>query len=141
MSQDLSERLRTLIDALPLKPGMRVLEIGCGPGAAAREVARRIGDGHIVAIDRSAAAVKQAKAGDDVGGRISVRQSTAEAFQLEKNEPPFDLAFAFRVGALDGRHPKAGEEARARIKTALKPGGRLFIDGGDPLREIDLSGD
>ncbi|MER8437086.1 class I SAM-dependent methyltransferase [Mesorhizobium sp. M1312] len=33
---------------------MRVLEIGCGPGAAAREIARRIGDGHVLAIDRSA---------------------------------------------------------------------------------------
>jgi hypothetical protein len=24
------------------------------------------------------------------------------------------------------------------IQAALKPGGRLFIDGGDPLWEIDL---
>ncbi|MDO1559779.1 methyltransferase domain-containing protein [Brevundimonas sp. 2R-24] len=138
MSQELSDRLRILVDALPLKTGMRVLEIGCGPGAAAREVARRIEEGQVLAIDRSAAAVRQAQAGGDVGGKLSVRQASAETFELEDGEAPFDLAFAFRVGALDGRHPKAGEAARARIRAALKPGGRLFIDGGDPLREIDL---
>jgi len=53
MSNALSKRLRAVVDALPLQEGMRVLEIGCGPGAAAREVARRIGGGHVHAIDRS----------------------------------------------------------------------------------------
>lgn len=138
MSERLSDRLRALIDALPLKPGMHVLEIGCGPGAAAREVARRIGDGRVTAIDRSAAAVRQGQAGDDVGRRLSFRRAEAEPFALEPGEPRFDLAYAFRVGALDGRHPEAEAAARACIRAALKPGARLFIDGGDPLREIRL---
>jgi protein-L-isoaspartate O-methyltransferase len=43
---DLSPRLAAIVEALPLRPGLRVLEIGCGPGAAARAVARRIGDVH-----------------------------------------------------------------------------------------------
>lgn len=139
MSERLSDRLRALVDALPLAPGMNVLEIGCGPGAAAREVARRIGDGCVLAVDRSAAAVRQGRAGDDVGGRLRFRRAEAETFALEPGEPRFDLAFAFRVGALDGRHPETGEAARARIRAALKPGARLFIDGGDPLREIALN--
>ena len=50
----------------------------------------------------------------------------------------FDLAFAVRVGALDGRHPELEARARQRIADALTPHGRLFIDGGDPLREIRL---
>jgi SAM-dependent methyltransferase len=138
MSERLSDRLRALVDALPLAPGMNVLEIGCGPGAAAREVARRIGDGRVLAVDRSAAAVRQGQAGDDVGGRLSFRRAEAGTFALAPDEPRFDLAFAFRVGALDGRHPDAEEAARARIRAALKPGAPLFIDGGDPLREIKL---
>jgi protein-L-isoaspartate O-methyltransferase len=42
MPNALSPRLAAIVDALPLKPGMRVLEIGCGPGAAARVIARRL---------------------------------------------------------------------------------------------------
>nr|WP_287052844.1 methyltransferase domain-containing protein [Mesorhizobium sp.] len=62
MANDLSPRLLAIVDALPLRQGTRVLEIGCGPGAAAREIARRIGDGYVLAIDRSAKAVAQATA-------------------------------------------------------------------------------
>ena len=60
---ELSDRLRAVVDALPLHQGIRVLEVGCGPGAAAREVARRIGPGHVLGIDRSAAAIARALAG------------------------------------------------------------------------------
>ncbi|MGH8432083.1 MAG: SAM-dependent methyltransferase, partial [Solimonas sp.] len=49
MATDLSARLLAIVDALPLREGMRVLEIGCGPGAMAREIVRRIGDGHVLA--------------------------------------------------------------------------------------------
>lgn len=39
---------------------------------------------------------------------------------------------------LDGRHPPLYDRALASLRWALTPHGRLFIDGGDPLREIDL---
>jgi SAM-dependent methyltransferase len=139
---DLSPRLAAVVDALPLSPGLRVLEIGGAPGAAARAVAHRLGHGHILVIDRSAAGVAQilrtATAEIDAG-TLSVRNVAAEDFELLPDEEPFDLAFAIRVGTLDGRHPRAGVVARARIAAALAPAGRLFIDGGDPLREVDLS--
>ncbi|WP_210418162.1 hypothetical protein [Ruania zhangjianzhongii] len=66
------------------------------------------------------------------------RQIAVEQFELLPSEEPFDLAFAVRVGALDGRHPMAGQIARPRIAAALAPHGRLFIDGGSPLREVEL---
>jgi hypothetical protein len=72
-------------------------------------------------------------------GRLEFRCVSVEDFALEPNEAPFDLAFALRVGALDGRHPKAGELALRRIAAALKPQGRLYIDGGNPLVELPLS--
>jgi trans-aconitate methyltransferase len=52
-----SARIVEFVDALPLRPGMRVLEVGCGPGVATRLVLNRIGDGHVLAIDRSARAI------------------------------------------------------------------------------------
>lgn len=137
----LSRRLRAVVDALPLREGIRVLEIGCGPGAAAREVARRVGSGHVLAIDRSATAITQAVAGSQTliqAGVLRFRHIAVEDFALEPEEKPFDLAFAVRVGALDGRHPEAGRRALVRIRAALVPGGRLLVDGGEPLREVPL---
>jgi hypothetical protein len=46
---------------------------------------------------------------------------------------------AKRVGALDGRHPKIEKQALANISKALTKNGILFIDGGDPLKEIKLT--
>jgi cyclopropane fatty-acyl-phospholipid synthase-like methyltransferase len=137
----LSPRLAEIVDALPLTPAMRVLEIGCGPGAAARAVAARLDTGHILAIDRSAKAIAQAEAtsaGEIASGRMSVRRAAVEDFTPEPGEDLFDLVFAVRVGALDGRHPEAGRKAMERIAAVLAPGGRFFIDGGDPLREMSL---
>jgi cyclopropane fatty-acyl-phospholipid synthase-like methyltransferase len=137
----LSARLAAIVDALPLQPDSRVLEIGCGPGAAARAVAVRLGTGHITAIDRSAAAIAQAEATavEEIrSGRMSVRRVAAEDFTLLAGEDPYDMVFAVRVGALDGRHPEAGERVLRRIAAATRPGARLFVDGGDPLREVPI---
>lgn len=141
MPRGLSLRLAQIVDALPLTPQSRVLEIGCGPGAAARAVAARLTTGHILAVDRSATAIAQANAASTeeiASGRMSLRRVAAEDFVLEPGEAPFDVAFAVRVGALDGRHPEVGRRALQRVAAALAPTGRLFIDGGQPLREIPM---
>jgi SAM-dependent methyltransferase len=141
MSNKLSKRLAEIVNALPLADGMRVLEIGCGPGVVAREISKRIGDGYILAIDRSGKAIQQAIAGSTAeieSGRLAFRQVAAESFQLENDEALFDIALAVRVGALDGRHPEIEKHAFTHIAKALKKGGKLFIDGGYPLKEISL---
>ncbi len=141
-SSALSPRLARIVEALPLRPGMRVLEIGGAPGPAARAVAEHVGkDGQVLVIDRSAkgvAEVRRLVAAEGAAHRISARCVAAEDFELQPDEPPYELAFAVRVGVFDGRHPRAGVRARRRIRDALVPDGRLFIDGGDPLREIPL---
>lgn len=137
-----SKRIADFVAALPLRPGMRVLEIGCGPGVAARLVLARIGKGYVLGIDRSARAIALARAGSRAelaSGLLDFRLAAVETFVREAAERPFHLAFAMRVGSLDGRHPEAAAAALAALRAALVPNGRLFIDGGTPLQELDLS--
>ncbi|MFD1882541.1 class I SAM-dependent methyltransferase [Paracoccus pacificus] len=136
MPREVSPRIAAYVAALPLVPGMRILEIGCGPGVAARLCAGRIGDGKVVAIDRSATAIRQATTGSAewiAQGRLEFRCVAVEDFTLDPSEVRFDLAFAMRVGALDGRHPAQGQKAFLRLKDALRPEGLLFIDGRPPV--------
>jgi cyclopropane fatty-acyl-phospholipid synthase-like methyltransferase len=128
----LSARLQAAVDALPLRPGMRVVEVGGAPGAAAREVARRVGpDGHVLVIDRSAtgiAAIERLAAQEIAEGLISVELSAIENLRPRPHEPPYDLAFACRVGVFDGRHPEHEARALANLQALLTESGRIFID-------------
>lgn len=141
MRRQVSDRIARAVAALPIVPGMRVLEIGCGPGVAARLVAARIGPGLVVAIDRSDTAIKQATRGSAAElatGRLEFRCIAIEDFVLAPGESLFDLAYAHRVGALDGRHPDAGRRALQRLKRVLTPEGLLCIDDRPPTRGRDL---
>lgn len=141
MSSKPSARLLAVVNALPIRPGMRVLEIGCGPGVVAREIVRHWPGVYVLGIDRSQKAISRALAGSSEEirrGALSFRVAAAEHFVLEPRELPFHLAFAVRVGALDGRDPAAGELVLRRIAKVLAKGGRLFVDGGTPLRELTL---
>ncbi|MFC3571680.1 SAM-dependent methyltransferase [Paracoccus simplex] len=143
MAPRISNRIASFVDALPLAPGHRVLEIGCGPGVAARAVSRRVGNGFVLAIDRSAKAIDSAVAGsraEIATGRLRFLQAAIEDFEMLPGEEPFDIAFAMRVGALDGRHQDIERRALERLRAALKPSGQLFIDTGHPLREVRLRG-
>lgn len=137
----ISKRLSDIVDALPLKKGMRVLEIGCGPGVAAREIVQRFDNIYVLGIDRSATAIRQAnKSGREEikQGMLEFRKAAIEIFELEDDDQKFDIAFAVRVGVLDGRHPEQEAQAILQITRALKKNGKLFIDGGNPLKEVTL---
>jgi len=69
---------------------------------------------------------------------MSLRRVAAEDFVLPPDEEPYDIVFAVRVGALDGRHPEAGDRVLRRIAAGTTADARLFIDGGDPLRELPI---
>lgn len=97
--------------------------------------------GHVLAIDRSPRAIEQLVrgSGDLIdAGRLSARVAAVEDLVLAPGEQPYDLAFAVRVGVLDGRHPAQFDRALACVAAMLVPDGRLFIDGGDPLVELTL---
>ncbi|GAA1488375.1 class I SAM-dependent methyltransferase [Brachybacterium sacelli] len=107
-----------------------------------REVAARVGpDGHVLVLDRSEVGIRRTRATCDdeiAAGMLSTLCAPVEDFELDASTASFDLAFACRVGALDGRHPHLRARALANIARALVPGGSLYLDTGSPLRAITL---
>ena len=71
----------------PLGDGTRAIEIGCGPGAMASELAARVGDGHVLAIDRSEQAVAVATAAsraEVAAGRLSLRHTPSRPWSCNR---------------------------------------------------------
>lgn len=45
-----------------LRPHMRILDIGCGPGTITADLAERVPEGHVTGVDRSPEIVERARA-------------------------------------------------------------------------------
>lgn len=124
----MSERLRAIVDGLGLRPGDRVLEVGCGHGVAATIVCERLDGGQYVAIDRSAKMIAAAAARNAEHVRAGVAEFVVAALEdADLGDRRFDRIFAVRVG-LFAREP---ERARALAERWLAPGGTVaaFYDG------------
>lgn len=61
MARAVPERIRVAVESLDLRPGARVLEVGCGTGVAAELLCRRLPEVHVTALDRSGTAVAHAE--------------------------------------------------------------------------------
>lgn len=120
----MSERLRSVVEQLDIRPDDRVLEIGCGHGVAATLVCERLEEGYLTAVDRSAKMIQAATCRNAVyieAGRTEFLVATLENLDLEDRR--FDKIFAVRVG-LFHRDP---ERARSIVEKWLVPGGAVFV--------------
>jgi cyclopropane fatty-acyl-phospholipid synthase-like methyltransferase len=117
-----------LIDALGLGPGSTLLDVGCGTGRHAIELARR--GYRVTGLDLSAGMLEQAKAKAHAAGvQILWRQGDATAFEVEE---PFDGVICLCEGAfgLLGRGDDAIGQPLAilrRVAAALRPSAKCLF--------------
>jgi SAM-dependent methyltransferase len=106
--------------ALAPRPGESVLDIGCGGGATALELAQAVApDGTVMGVDLSAAVLTFAQRAAKGCERVRFVQADAEIFPFEPAS--FDAAFS-RFGVMFFADPTA---AFINIRRSLKPNGRL----------------
>jgi len=119
---------------LSLNPGMRVVDIGCGPGRLAVRIAKEVGPtGDVVAIDVDPKTLRLAEKHARASGLKNVRFALAGAGEGKLGQSQFDRAVLVAVlGEIIDRN-----SAMAEIFQALKPGGLLSVTevAVDPHRQ------
>lgn len=114
----------TTIEALELSPGMRVVDVGCGPGRLTFRVAERVGgSGEVIALDIQPRMLDRVRARMAERGVTNVRPLLAGAGDGKLPKDHFDRAYLVTVlGEIPDR-----ERALREIHGALKDDGMLVI--------------
>lgn len=123
-----------LIDA-HIKPGMRVLDVGCGNGDVSFLLADRVGDaGQVDGVDMSRQAIDAALKRKRETGRRNVGFSVGDVGELGGGQ--YDAIFGRRV--LMYQRDALGTVKR--LKKSLKPGGVMLFQESDENGSL-LNGD
>jgi len=113
-----------VLDAAALRPGERVLDVGCGGGKTSLAAARLVGPGGaVVGADLSTplTALAERRAADADAQNVSFRVVDMQVETLEG--APFDIALS-QFGVMFFDEPAA---AFANIRAHLRPGGRIVF--------------
>lgn len=119
-----------LVESIGVKPGMRVLDLGCGDGTTALPAARRGAD--VLGVDIASNLVAAGNRRAQEAGLAKLRFQEGDACNLEGlADQSFDLVVTI-FGAMFA--PKPFDVAREMVRVT-KPGGRIVMGNwipGDP---------
>jgi ubiquinone/menaquinone biosynthesis C-methylase UbiE len=131
----LSRRLGAAFEVAAIKPGMKVLDVGCGRGEILRHCAKLGADAYGIdyapvavdlakqLIDRETGQVEPGGAPSDVlPGKIGVAQSDAKMLPFPGNY--FDRVLMFDV--VEHLYPWELEKCLAEVRRVLRPGGAFI---------------
>ncbi|MBM4270241.1 MAG: methyltransferase domain-containing protein, partial [Deltaproteobacteria bacterium] len=125
-------RKRTAAEAaaflLPhLRSGMRLLDVGCGPGSITVGLAEAVAPGDVVAIDLSADVLDEARAHAAEKGLSNVRFEHGDVYRLPWPDGSFDAVYAHQVL----QHLERPIDALREMRRVLAKDGVLGVRDSD----------
>jgi arsenite methyltransferase len=134
-------RTQTLvIGRMHIEKGMNVLDLGCGTGSGAIDVASKLeGTGRVVGLDLSEKMIDQAKQKATATGYANVEFRVGGAASLDCHS-----LFDYVLSTNAFHHFDQKEEVFSRVWRSLKPGGVFLVqdicDDYLLMRLVDLAG-
>jgi ubiquinone/menaquinone biosynthesis C-methylase UbiE len=110
-----------------LKPGVRLLDIGCGPGTITAGLARAVAPGEVTGLDRAGAQLDLARENAAREGLANVRFVPGSVYTLPFADQEFDVVFAHALF----EHLKDQIAALREIHRVLRPGGIVALRSPD----------
>jgi ubiquinone/menaquinone biosynthesis C-methylase UbiE len=109
-----------------LRPGWRVLDAGCGPGAITLGLARRVAPGNVLGIDIEDLQFGNARERAQREA-LNVEFRKASVYELAFPDRSFDAVFSHALL----EHLSDPGAALAELRRVLKPGGLIGLRAGD----------
>ena len=105
-----------LIDEL--RPGLSLLDVGCGPGTITVDLARRVAPGRVIGFDPAEDVVRQA-ATFAIAEAVDVAFETGDVYALRYDDSTFDVVHAHQVL----QHLSKPVAALREMRRVTRPGG------------------
>jgi ubiquinone/menaquinone biosynthesis C-methylase UbiE len=109
-----------------LRAGMRLLDVGCGPGSITSGLAKRVAPGDTIGIDPSPSVIDTARAAAGASA-ANLAFEVGSIYEPRFEPESFDAAFAHQVL----QHLRRPVEALRQMRGLLAPGGIVGV------REVD----
>lgn len=106
-----------------LKPGLRVLDCGCGPGTITRDIAQRIAPGRVTGLDFNISQIERAARDAQAAGLANAEFRQGNVYELPFPDACFDAVFSHALL----EHLREPARAAAEFFRVLKPGGVVGV--------------
>ena len=106
-----------------LRPGMRLLDVGCGPGSITRGLAERVMPGEAIGLDLARDTLEEARRDAAARGLTNLTFQEGSVYALPFPEASFDVVYAHQVF----QHLRERDGALREMLRVLRRGGLAAV--------------
>ncbi|GFE21005.1 class I SAM-dependent methyltransferase [Streptomyces nigrescens] len=110
-----------------LRPHMRILDIGCGPGTITADLAALVPEGQVTGLEQAPDVLEQARATADARGLTNVRFAVGDVHALDYPDGTFCVVHAHQVL----QHVGDPVQALREMRRVTEPGGIVAVRDSD----------